>query len=137
MAKVFHHLNRIVSSRYLSEKDIVLYLDTLSHLSKLGFKCKPEILVFRSASSVKRSFDVLLDTGINPDKLSPALEDYTLYYYTLYSKKYYHSISAIDSSDLFQNIDSSDYAETLFKRIADFIIENIDKSVELRGVNKR
>lgn len=103
----------------------------------MGFKCKPEILVFRSASSVKKSFDVLLDTGVNPDKLSSSIEDYTLFYYTLYSKKYYHTISAIDSSDLLQNIGSSDFAETLFKRIADFIIENIDKSVELRGVNKR
>lgn len=137
MAKVLHYLNRVVSSRYLSDKDVSKFIDTISLLSKSGLICQPQVLVLRSSSSLKKSFDILLDTGITPKQLAPYLEDYTLYYYTLYSKEYYKVVATIDTSDFPRRREAFGYASILFERIAKYIVDNISGEVELRGVNKK
>lgn len=92
---------------------------------------------------MKVSYYLYLKIGIffqkSPDFFSYFSRSYAVSMDNRYivPKKYYHTISVIDTSDLLQEIESFVYAETLFNRIADFIIKNIDSSVELRGVNKK
>lgn len=135
MATTSYHLNRIVSSRYIKETDVELFLKTIRTLQSLHIKVNPSIKVYRTTSPTKRSLDILFDTGVRAKDINGKICGNSIFLQSIFSNSYYHDIILKMPLPDFQSYTKeTDYARSVFNDIAECIISNVDASVELRSI---
>lgn len=135
MATSSYYLNRIVSSRYIKENDVDLFLKAIRTLQSMQIKVNPVIKVFRSSSPAKRSLDILFDTGVRAKDIDGKNFGSSIFLQSVYCISYYHDIIlTMQLHDFKSSKMNADYARSIFNDIADCIISNVDDSVELRCI---
>lgn len=136
MAASFY-LSRIISSRYFKADNISHFFNSIAELKRLGISCHPRIAVFKSASKVKRSLDILLDTGVSIEHISKELNTPTIFLQSFFSEVFYQKIKEIKASDILAKMNKKGFDTVVFDRVKDFLIYIVDSDVEMRGIKDR
>ncbi len=132
-----YYISRLITSRYFKREDIAHFLTTLSVLSRSGFDCNPRVAIFKASSYNKRSLDILLDTGVQMKDLEKKYKGSSLFLQSFFSVEYYSLVKEVKTSDWRLSGDKKNYDSILFGRVMEFLLSEVDSSVEMRGVRDK
>lgn len=127
MATKYQYLNRVVSSRYVKEEDFLSFTKTLSQLQTLGITIKPVIRFMKSNSLVKKTIDIVFDTGVQPSILKTTYQGPDIFHYSLYSK-YYQEYKQMKLPISL----TKDKVGDLYKQFKSIVLEDVGPEVETR-----